>query len=228
MLNFRIFIGFDNREPIGYHVLSHSILENSSIPVTITPIKLENLKKFYKRKKTIKDSTDFSISRFLTPYLSNFKGYSLFVDCDFIIRADIIDLIKIIKKNPNKAIWCVKHKNYIPKEKVKFLNEKQLPYDKKNWSSFVIYNNKKCKILTPKFIEKANGLYLHQFKWIKNDNMIGSLPSSWNVLVGEKIIKKNFKALHFTKGGPYFKQYRKCQGSKYWFNYYSKMLLGLE
>jgi uncharacterized protein YlzI (FlbEa/FlbD family) len=131
MLNFRIFIGFDNREPIGYHVLSHSILENSSIPVTITPIKLENLKRFYKRKKTIKDSTDFSISRFLTPYLSNFEGYSLFVDCDFIIRADIIDLIKIIKKNPNKAIWCVKHKNYIPKEKVKFLNEKQLPYDKK-------------------------------------------------------------------------------------------------
>ena len=48
MLNFRIFIGFDNREPIGYHVLSHSILENSSIPVTITPIKLENLKRFYK------------------------------------------------------------------------------------------------------------------------------------------------------------------------------------
>jgi hypothetical protein len=99
MLNFRIFIGFDNRESIGYHVLCHSILENSSIPVTITPIKLENLKRFYKRKKAIKDSTDFSISRFLTPYLSNFEGYSLFVDCDFIVRADIIDLIKIIKKN---------------------------------------------------------------------------------------------------------------------------------
>jgi hypothetical protein len=58
--------------------------------------------------------------------------------------------------------------------------------------------------------------------------MIGSLPSSWNVLVGEKPIKKNFNALHFTKGGPYFKQYRKSQGSKYWFNYYSKMLSGLQ
>ena len=58
--------------------------------------------------------------------------------------------------------------------------------------------------------------------------MIGSLPSSWNVLVGEQIIKKNFKALHFTKGGPYFKNYQNCQGSKYWFNYYSKMLSGLE
>jgi hypothetical protein len=227
MLNFRIFIGFDNREPIGYHVLSHSILENSSIPVTITPIKLENLKRFYKRKKTIKDSTDFSISRFLTPYLSNFKGYSLFVDCDFIIRADIIDLIKIIKKNPNKAVWCVKHKNYIPKEKVKFLNEKQLAYNKKNWSSFVIYNNKYCKKLTPAFIENANGLYLHQFRWTK-DSLIGSLPKEWNVLIGEQKVPKNFKALHYTKGGPYFKKYRNCEQAKFWFLNKKEMEAGLE
>ena len=103
-----------------------------------------------------------------------------------------------------------------------------MPYSKKNWSSFVIYNNKKCKILTPKFVENANGLYLHQFKWIKSDNMIGALPSGWNTLIGEQSIKKNFKALHYTKGGPYFKKYRRCQGSKYWFMYRDKMLSGLE
>jgi hypothetical protein len=226
MKPFKIFIGYDPREKIAFHVLSQSIIEHSSIPVSISPINLNNLKKFYKRKKRIKDSTEFSISRFLTPYLSDYKGYSLFVDCDFIIRDDVAKLLKIVKSAPKKVLWCVKH-NYIPKNKIKFLNEEQLIYSKKNWSSFVIYNNKKCNILTPAFIEKANGLYLHQFRWTK-DHLIGSLPKAWNVLVGEQKIPKNFKSLHYTVGGPYFKKYRKSQGSNFWFKYKKIMEQGLE
>jgi len=53
MRPFKIFIGYDPRETVAFHVLSQSILENSSIPVSITPINLKNLKKFYKRKKKI-------------------------------------------------------------------------------------------------------------------------------------------------------------------------------
>jgi len=217
----KIFIGYDNREKIAFHVLSQSIIENSSIPVTITPIKLENLRKFYRRKKGKKDSTEFSISRFLTPYLSNYEGYSLFLDCDFIVRGDIAELFKIIKKSPSKTIWCVKHK-HIPSETKKFLGEKQLQYGRKNWSSFVIYNNKKCKRLTPKFVAKANGLYLHQFRWL-NDSDIASLPKEWNILCGYQKIPINFKALHFTKGGPYFKEYSKGPGAKYWFSFKKKL-----
>lgn len=226
MRPFKIFIGYDPRETVAFHVLSQSILENSSIPISITPINLKNLKKFYKRKKRSKDSTEFSISRFLTPYLSDYKGYSLFVDCDFVIRDDIAKLLKIVKSDPRKVLWCVKHK-YVPKNKIKFLNEKQLLYSKKNWSSFVVYNNKKCKILTPKFIERANGLYLHQFRWTK-DHLIGTLPKQWNVLVGEQKIPKNFKSLHFTVGGPYFKKYKKFSGSNIWFKYKKIMEQGLE
>ena len=226
MRPFKIFIGYDPRERIAFHVLSQSIIEHSSIPISISPINLSNLKKFYKRKKRIKDSTEFSISRFLTPYLSDYKGYSLFVDCDFIISDDVAKLLKIVKSNPKKVLWCVKH-NYIPKNKIKFLNEEQLIYSKKNWSSFVIYNNKKCKILTPTFIEKANGLYLHQFRWTK-DHLIGSLPKEWNVLVGEQKIPKKFKSLHYTVGGPYFKKYRKSLGSNFWFKYKKTMEEGLE
>jgi hypothetical protein len=226
MKPFKIFIGYDPREKIAFHVLSQSIIENSSIPVSITPIYLKNLRKFYSRKKRIKDSTEFSISRFLAPYLSNYEGYSLFVDCDFIIREDVAKLLKIAKSNSKKALWCVKH-NYVPKNKIKFLNEKQLIYSKKNWSSFVVYNNRKCKILTPRFIEKANGLYLHQFKWTK-DSLIGALPRQWNVLVGEQKIPKDFKSLHFTVGGPYFKKYKKSSGSNFWFKYKKIMEQGLE
>ena len=226
MRPFKIFIGYDPREKIAFHVLSQSIIEHSSIPVSISPINLSNLRKFYKRKKRIKDSTEFSISRFLTPYLSDYKGYSLFIDCDFIIRDDVAKLLKIVKSDSKKVLWCVKH-NYIPKNKIKFLNEEQLIYNKKNWSSFVIYNNKKCKILTPIFIERANGLYLHQFRWTK-DHLIGSLPKEWNVLIGEQKIPKNFKSLHYTVGGPYFKKYRKSLGSNFWFKYKKIMEEGLE
>jgi hypothetical protein len=226
MKPFKIFIGYDPREKIAFHVLSQSIIENSSIPVSITPIYLKNLRKFYRRKKRIKDSTEFSISRFLAPYLSNYEGYSLFVDCDFIIREDVAKLLKIAKSNSKKVLWCVKH-NYVPKNKIKFLNEKQLLYSKKNWSSFVVYNNRKCKILTPRFIEKANGLYLHQFRWTK-DSLIGALPRQWNVLVGEQKIPKDFKSLHFTVGGPYFKKYKKSSGSNFWFKYKKIMEQGLE
>ena len=220
----KIFIGYDEREKIAFHVLTHSIIKYSSIPVNINPICLNNLKKFYKRGKGPNDSTEFSISRFLTPYLSDFKGYSLFLDCDFIIKDDIAKLLTIVKKDPNKSLWCVKHK-YIPKDKKKFLNESQLKYKKKNWSSFVIYNNSKCKILTPNFVSNSEGLHLHQFRWLKNpDKMIGKIPKTWNILAGEQKIPKNFQALHYTLGGPYFKKYSKKSTSKHWFKLKKDML----
>ena len=74
---FKIFIGYDSREKIAYHVLSHSIISNATIPVQITPINLKNLKRFYKRPKAKNHSTEFSISRFLAPYLSNYQGLLL-------------------------------------------------------------------------------------------------------------------------------------------------------
>ena len=219
----KIFIGYDSREKIAFHVLSHSIITKATIPVSITPINLNNLKRFYNRPRGKKESTEFSISRFLTPYLSNYEGYSLYLDCDFIMLEDIAKLLKFVAKKSNRTLWCVKHK-YKPRDSTKFLKEKQFIYSKKNWSSFMLFNNKKCKILTPKFVSKAKGLELHQFKWT-SEKLIGSLPKTWNVLVGEQKIPKKFNALHYTLGGPYFKKYSKCSGSRFWFEY-QKQLLG--
>ena len=215
--NLKIFIGYDSREKIAFHVLSNSIIANATIPVSITPINLNNLKRFYNRPRGKNESTEFSISRFLTPYLSNFEGYSLYLDCDFIMLENVAKLLKFVAKKSNKTLWCVKHK-YKPRDRTKFLKEKQFIYTKKNWSSFMLFNNKKCKILTPKFISNAHGLDLHQFKWT-SENLIGSLPKNWNVLIGEQKIPKKFNALHYTLGGPYFKKYSKCEGSKFWFKY---------
>ena len=192
----KIFIGYDSREKIAFHVLSHSIITKATIPVSITPINLNNLKRFYNRPRGKKESTEFSISRFLTPYLSNYEGYSLYLDCDFIMLEDVAKLLKFVAKKSNRTLWCVKHK-YKPRDRTKFLKEKQFIYSKKNWSSFMLFNNKKCKILTPKFVSKAKGLELHQFKWT-SEKLIGSLPKTWNVLVGEQKIPKKFISSIFT------------------------------
>lgn len=211
----KIFIGYDKREVVAYHVLSQSIIKYAKCPISITPLKLDHFSKFYKRKKRKKDSTEFSISRFLTPYLSNFSGYSIYMDCDMLLRDNIAKVFKYIMKNKNKTLWCVKHNHQVENRK-KFLNEKQLKYSKKNWSSFMIFNNQKCKILTPKFIEKSHGLYLHQFKWTK-DESIGSIGIEWNTLSGYNKIDQKTKNIHFTEGGPYFTKYKKAKGSAEWF-----------
>jgi|TARA_E500000178_G_C16993659_1_gene742082 hypothetical protein len=221
MEKIKIFIGYDKNEVVAYHTCVQSIIENSSIPVEFTPINLKHLKKFYNRPKKKVDSTEFSISRFLVPSMSDFKGISLYVDCDFIFFADVAELIKLYKKNPNKSVWCVKH-NYKTSSKKKFLGNVQYSYYRKNWSSFILFNNAKCKMLKSRTVEKANGFYLHKFEWLK-DSQIASLPKSWNVLIGEQSIPKKPKAVHFTIGGPYFKQFKNTKMAKEWFNFYKKV-----
>ena len=60
----------------------------------------------------------------------------------------------------------------------------QTIYPRKNWSSLIVFNcahpsNKKLNI---DLVNKETGSYLHQFKWLENDDMIGELPLEWNWL----------------------------------------------
>ena len=56
-----------------------------------TPINLANLKGVFTREANAISSTEFSFSRFLTPYLSDYAGWSMFIDCDMLARADVAD-----------------------------------------------------------------------------------------------------------------------------------------
>lgn len=87
----RIFIGFDSKEIVAYHVLCQSIVEHSSAPVAFSPIVLNNLGGLFTRERNPLQSTEFSFSRFLVPYLSNYEGWSIFMDCDMLARADIVN-----------------------------------------------------------------------------------------------------------------------------------------
>jgi hypothetical protein len=217
----RIFIGYDPREAVAFSVLSFSIQESASEPVSITPLKLSQLAAVLTRKRDPLQSTDFSFSRFLTPYLSGYAGWSVFMDCDMLMRDDIANLWKL--RDDRYAVMVVKH-NHVPKETTKFLGEPQSKYEKKNWSSVMLFNNARCRALTPDYVNSASGLELHQFKWLGDDALIGALPERWNHLVGYNKPREDAALVHYTLGGPYFPEFRDCEYSREWFDMRDAML----
>ena len=191
----RVFIGYDPNETVAYHVLANSIIRQSSVPVSITPLMLKQLP--MTRPRDVHQSTEFSFSRFLVPYLCDYKGKAIFLDCDMLFRMDIKDLFKQAS-DPYASVSVVQH-NYTPKTDSKFLDQKQSKYAKKNWSSLMIFNNEKCLSLTPETVNKESGMYLHQFEWTQD---IGSIPKSYNHLVGEYEPNPDAKIVHYTLGTP--------------------------
>ena len=219
-----VFIGYDSKERVAYNVLSHSIIQNSTKPVAITPIALNNLKDDFVRERNALSSTEFSFSRFIIPHLMNYRGWALFMDCDMLMFEDIAELWRL--RDDKYAVQVCKH-DYTPKTDTKFLGQVQTKYEKKNWSSFMLMNCAKCSALTPDYVNSASGLELHQFKWLEGDHLIGDLPLEWNWLVGEYDHKEAVNNVHFTEGGPWFKEYRDVDYSQDWFyNYKECMLIG--
>ena len=214
-----IFIGYDNKEKVAFNVLSYSILKNSTKPVAITPIYLNNIKDDFIRERNQLSSTEFSFSRFVIPHLMNYQGWALFMDCDMLMKADVSELWRL--RDDKYAVQVCKH-DYVPKTQTKFLGQTQTAYPKKNWSSFMLMNCKKCTQLTPDYVNKASGLELHQFKWLESDELIGELPIEWNWLANEYEYKEDVKNIHYTEGGPYFKDYKNTDYAIDWFNDYKE------
>ncbi len=211
----QIYIGYDPREAVAYHTLAHSILRRSSIPVTIAPVMQSQLKGLYTRARGATESTEFSLTRFLVPALSQYRGWSLFMDCDMLCRADIAELAALAERAADKAVLLCKH-NYTPGPARKFLNQVQTVYPRKNWSSVMLFNNALCKALSVEYVNTAAGLDLQRFFWL-DDSLIGELPLEWNWLVGEYKHNPDVRIAHFTIGGPYFDEYRGCDYAEEWF-----------
>lgn len=213
----KLFIGYDRYETVAYHVAAHSALTRCSLPISIVPLYKNSLKHILWRERDPLQSTDFAFSRFLVPYLSDFKGISIFMDCDVLIKCDLQELYDIYTEDPHRVIWCVKH-DYVPKGETKFLGQTQTKYPMKNWSSIMIFNNHLCTNLTPDFVNASSGLDLHQFKWVDHINLIGSIPLTYNWLVGEYPHNDSAKILHYTQGTPCFDDYFSCDHAGEWWN----------
>jgi len=191
----QIFIGYDPRQPVAYNVCQYSIITNASKPVQITPLILSQLP--IKRRGL----TEFTYSRFLVPYLSDFKGVSIFMDPDVIVTGDVYELLEY--EEDDKPVWVMQ-------EQEEF-----------EWSSVMVFNNSLCEILTPDFIDDDyNGLF--DFDWVSGD--IGELPKEWNhtCYYKEPIEAKLY---HFTVGIPVWNETREISTeTPIWKEYFDKSI----
>jgi hypothetical protein len=215
----KVFIGWDSREDIAYQVCRESLARNSSVFLDINPIKQTDLRErnVYWREHDPLSSTEFSFTRFLTPYLAGYSGWALFMDCDFFWRGDVAGVMDYA--DPKYAVLCVKHK-YKPKETTKMDGNLQHKYPKKNWSSLMLLNCDHPDVkqnLTLTTVNIATGMYLHQFRWTLEEN-IGELPVAYNYLEGwhTRDICPNPVAVHMTRGGPWFKDWQDVEYADEW------------
>lgn len=200
-----IFIGYDSTHRDATNICHNSIQDNmgkhlnSHLKITHLDVsKIDGWTREYKNQ-----STEFSYSRFLVPYLSNYEGMSIFCDDDFIFTENILNLLYFI--GPQHSVACVKH-DFTQKYDTKFTNVKDVWYDKKLWSSLMVFNNSHpdCQKLTLESVQRESGQYLHQFEWT-TDECIASLPHKWNWCEGYSDINKIHEAagMHWTRGGPW-------------------------
>jgi len=208
----KVFIGYDSREAVVYHVCAQSIIRHTSQPVSLTPLALNMLRGY--SEKHSDGSNQFIYSRFLTPFLCNYSGWALFIDGDMLLRADLGELWAL--RDETKAVMCVHH-DYKTKTQSKYLGSKNQDYPRKNWSSVVLWNcgHPANRDVTPSFIEHATGAQLHRFTWL-SDELIGEIPKVWNWLPDEFGANPDAKLLHWTLGAPSFHEYADVPMAEEW------------
>lgn len=165
----RVFIGYEPRQPLAFNVLQHSIARHASVPVSITPLVLSQLP--IKRRGL----TEFTYSRFLVPYLCNYEGLAVFMDADIVVKGDIKELFDAADGSAVQVM----------KAQPKF-----------EWASVMLFNNEKCRVLTPEFIERDPDLF--GLEWAP---VVGEIPDEWNHCVGYQE-PKEAKLYHYTQGIP--------------------------
>lgn len=217
-----IFIGYDEREADAYAVCRRSLIRRSESPLHIQPLVLSSLQSSGLYRRTWREengqridqldgrpfSTDFAFTRFLVPSLTQYRGWAMFVDCDFVFLDDVTQLFA--QRDPSKAVM-VCQQTHKPAEGVKMDGQIQTTYPRKNWSSLILWNceHPANRLLTVDAVNCEPGSWLHRFGWLR-DEEIGDLPHQWNWIDG--VTEGEPKAVHYTLGGPWFQH---CQNVAY-------------
>jgi hypothetical protein len=224
----KVYLGFDSREPVSYQVAERSLIANSTIPVTVTPLNAQRLAEHgllrrptdtrgqrYDIPSNAPASTEFAISRFLVPFLAQ-TGWALFADSDVVFRGDVAELVALA--DPRFSVQVVKHGTYDAATS-KMDGQANLSYPRKNWSSVILWNvdhpaNKRLSLAD---VQERRGFDLHSFYWL-NDAEIGDLPREWNYLVNDsEVVLPPPKLLHYTLGTPELGVYSLMD--HYWYAY---------
>ena len=128
-----VMIGYDHRQTVSFHVLTHSLLKRSSQPLAITPLVMGQLGL---RRVGL---TPFTFSRFLVPELMKYEGWAVFMDIDMMARADIAELM---------ALADDRYAVMVSKNELRF-----------EWTSLMLMNCRKCSALSFDYVEDADGLH---------------------------------------------------------------------
>lgn len=211
MIPLNVWIGYDPQFESNHTAQLRSIRVNGS-DANVTYLKLNQLGHVLTRPRDPLQSTDSAFTRWLIPYLSNYQGWHLYMDSDMLVCKDLYKLLDLCDES--KAVMVVKHQQK-PNPAVKFKGYEQTSYNRKNWSSLMLFNSALCKDLTPEYVNGASGLDLHQFAWL-DDSLIGELPPEWNHLVGIDKPRKNPAIIHWTLGGPWFKETKQVEHHELW------------
>jgi lipopolysaccharide biosynthesis glycosyltransferase len=138
-----------------------------------------------------------------------YEGKALFMDSDMYLRADVNELFEMCDMD-YYPVYCVHHK-YEPENKTKMDGKEQHQYHRKNWSSLMMFNcaHEENKKLTPEVVNTQSGRWLHGFGWLPDKEAdIGRIPEEWNWLDGHSPVDLEAKNVHFTTGGPWFKDWK--------------------
>ncbi len=214
----KVFVGYDSREDIAWQVCRHSLLRHAQGNLSVIPIRQPVVRELglYARPFDAGASTEFSLTRFLTPYLAAQGGWVLFCDCDFLFTGDVTEVFADL--DPTKAVYCVQH-DYVPTHAVKMDGKAQSVYPRKNWSSFMLFNcdHPDVRAMTPVIVNSAAPAYLHRLEWIHDQADIGELPLAWNFLEGEyPKPAETPRVIHYTNGGPWFDEWQNCDYADLW------------
>lgn len=195
-----VFIGYDTRETVAYHVCVNSIIRHSTSMLSFHPLAPNTIRE-YKEKHT-DGSNNFIYSRFLIPFLMEYKGWALFLDGDMLMRSDITELWNM--RDESKAVMVVKH-DYKTRMTEKYLGAKNENYPRKNWSSVILWNcgHPANRVMTPETVSTSTGAQVHRFSWLLDEH-IGEIPIEWNWLPDEFGLNEDAKLLHYTLGTPCF------------------------
>ncbi len=217
-----IFIGYDSRIAVASDVLTYTIKKHASRPVDINLLKIQDLyaQGLFRRPLDPLQSTEFTYSRFLVPFLRGYNGKALFIDNDMVCFSDIWEILDL--PMDDYAIKLVKHVHE-PKVTVKMDGKVQSAYPRKNWSSMMLMDCSKLGCWTLDAVETKPAPWLHRFEPIP-DEAIGELPAGWNVL--DEDYTPGTKLWHMTTGAPYFDKYADMLHAGVWYKAYYDMVHG--
>jgi hypothetical protein len=146
----------------------------------------------------------------------------MFMDCDMLVRCDLYDVwcgdqraAGVPLARSGNAVVLVCQHDYTPRAGLKATGA-QTTYPRKNWSSFMVFANAKCRAPDAGVREHrlAGGLASASGPGRSRRRQ---LPLDFNWLVGEYDPNPDARVLHYTLGTPCFPAYRESDHADLWF-----------